>query len=97
MSGRRIYPGSPLLLATVLGAPYAMREGMCCYVMRKGVERCSMLTALCRVILMRSIGAVMTAGSWRGNGQGKELGRSAGGPTNRMAAGLARHQPSGGA
>ena len=67
------------------------------YAMRKGVERCSTLTALCKVILMRGIGAVMTAGSWQGNGQEKNIDRSARGPMNKMTAGLERHQPSGGA
>ena len=88
-----------VLMVAALGAPYAMRdsEAMCYYAMRKGVGRCSTLSALCKVILMHGIGTVMTAGSWRGNGQEKELSRSASGPTNRMAAGLERHRPSGGA
>ena len=73
MSGRRIYPGSLLLMVTALGAPYAMREAMYYCAMRTGVERCSMLTALRKVVLMRGTGAVTTAGSWQGNGRQEVL------------------------
>ena len=36
--------------------------GMCCFVMRMGVMRCSTRPALCRITLQRSIGGATTAG-----------------------------------
>ena len=84
-------------MVTALGAPYAMREAMYYYAMRKGVERCSTLTALCKVTLMHGIGAVMTAGSWQGNVRPKALEGSAKELTSRVAAEQKQHQPNGGA
>ena len=97
MSGRRICPGLLLLMATVHGAPYAMREVLCYCAMRKDVERCSTLNALCKAILMRGIGAVTTAGSWQGNVRPKALEGSAKELTSRVAAEQKQHQPNGGA
>ena len=87
MSGRRICPGLLQLMATAHGAPYAMREGLCCYAMRTDVEQCSTLNALCKAILMRGTGAVTTAGSWQGNGRQEELDGSAGALMDRVTAG----------
>ena len=97
MSGRRICPGLPQLMATVHGAPYAMKGVPCCYVMRKDVGQCSTLNALCKAILVHGAGAVTTAGSWQGNGRQEVLDGSAGALMNRVAAGRERHRPNGSA
>ena len=97
MSGRRICPGLPQLMATAHGAPYVMREVLCYCAMRTDVEQCSTLNALCKAILMRGTGAVTTAGSWQGNGRQKVLDGSAGALMNRVAAGQGRHRPNGNA
>ena len=97
MSGRRICPGLPQLMATARGAPYAMREVLCCCAMRTDVEQCSTLNALCKAILMRGTGAVTTAGSWQGNGRQTVPDGSVGALMNRAAAGRERHRPSGSA